>query len=70
MLLKLGREVDLSVWEDRYLHLWWTALGRRTGIVTEGRGQAQKADLPYLNITLGILYPIVPLHFLFFKFIF
>ena len=31
MLSILGREADLSVWEDRYLHLWRAAPGRRMG---------------------------------------
>ena len=62
-LLRLGTAVDLSVWEPSYLRLWRAALGRRVGVVTAGCGQARKADLSYLNVTLGIVHPIVPLCF-------
>lgn len=33
------------------------------GAVMERHYQAQRADLSYLNITLGILYSVVHLHF-------
>lgn len=53
----LGRGVDLC--QGTVTCSFGGSLRRRIEVVTEGRGQARRADL---NITLGLLHPIVPLY--------